>query len=155
MTFITLPKAALPAVLSVQPTVHRAPQNIEGLDSPPQPARPELVKDQAGERPAQQQAQVKAGQGLSPQDSLRAQYEAAIRSAIERKWQLLSQSRLPKNCTLHFTQASGGVVTSALARNCYLPEEERAKLEAAVLMAQPLPYSGYESVFTTETEVRF
>ena len=155
VTFITVPKISLPDVLSVQPAVHRTAKASAMLDPLLQPARQEQVADQASEKNVGQQAQVKDGQNPSLHDSLRDRYEAAIRSAIERKWQSLSQSRLKKNCTLHFTQASGGVVTSALARNCDLPEEDRVRLEAAVLMAQPLPYQGYESVFIKEFDMKF
>jgi hypothetical protein len=47
------------------------------------------------------------------------------------------------------------VVTSATTEDCELPAEERSRLEAAVLMAQPMPYKGYESVFVAEIEVKF
>lgn len=86
---------------------------------------------------------------------LKGQYEAAIRAAIQRKWQKLGQSSVRGKCTLQFTQLAGGAVTTATTDDCDLPTEERARLEAAVLMAQPLPYKGYESVFTAEIEVRF
>lgn len=156
VTFVMLPKAAVPHAPSVQPTVHLAPEAIAMLAPLPQPTQSERGMDQASDEDVRQQAAMKEGQGRPfPQDSLKIQYEAAIRAAIERKWQSLPPPRLSKNCTLHFTQTPGGAVTSALARNCDLSEEQRLGLEAAVLMAQPLPYQGYESVFETELEISF
>ena len=155
VTFVTLPKA--PRVASSpdpsKPHVSRTVEATKLLSLPTQSSS--AIEDSLVEQSTSESTQSLAAQETSSDESLRAQYEASIRAAIERKWQQLGQSSALGKCTLRFTQSAGGVVVSATTNDCDLPDEERWRLEAAVLMAQPLPYEGYESVFATEMDVRF
>lgn len=86
----------------------------------------------------------------SPANDLVANYHAALRAHIAQAWGRLSQSAFPSGCALHLSLSPGGGVTTTSANGCALAQEDRLQLEAAALMAQPLPYTGYESVFTTD-----
>ncbi|QNN46792.1 hypothetical protein H9L17_00995 [Thermomonas brevis] len=158
VTFITLPKAARafsfpPPLKSPVSKAVEAPklrslsaQSSSAIENSLVQKNEHLTSKSIGNEPAQE---------AGANEDLKGQYKAAIRAAIQRKWQQLGQSSVHGKCTLQFTQSAGGAVTTATTDDCDLPTEERARLEAAVLMAQPLPYKGYESVFTAEIEVRF
>lgn len=94
-----------------------------------------------------------AAKGGSPGDDHLANYHAALRAAIRRKWAELSDRPFPKGCALRMTLAVGGAVNASSAKGCALPSENRMQLEATALMAQPLPYAGYEAVFSPELEL--
>lgn len=89
------------------------------------------------------------------QNDLLVSYHAALRQAIQRKWAALSDRRFPagSGCTLRLNQDVGGVISETSAIDCAVSDEDRLQLEAAVLMAQPLPYSGYESVFASDLKL--
>ena len=91
--------------------------------------------------------------GGSPGDDRLASYHAALRAAIHRKWMELTSRPFPSGCALQLTLAVGGPVNATSAASCNLSEADRLQLEAAALMAQPLPYAGYESVFAITTEL--
>lgn len=90
--------------------------------------------------------------GGSNDDGLRAAYLAALRAAIRQHWNYQGS---PQQCNLTIKQTAGGMVQSAITGECALAPSDRRALEAAVLMAQPLPYAGYESVFGAEISLRF
>ncbi len=84
-------------------------------------------------------------------DSLQAQYVFAIQQAVERNW--IRPETVPADtpCKLQITQIPGGEVISAdVVAPCPFDEIGKRSLEAAVLRAQPLPYSGFESVFSRQ-----
>lgn len=89
--------------------------------------------------------------GGSKEDGLRMAYMEALRAAIRAHWH---RQGVPLQCPLKIMQSAGGVVQSAIAGDCSLAPEDRRLLEAAVLMAQPLPYEGYESVFREDVELK-
>jgi len=80
-------------------------------------------------------------------DDLLSSYQAALRVAIRGKWATLTTHPFPLGCSLQLNQTEGGVVLAVSTVNCDLAQEDRLRLEAAALLAQPLPYEGYESVF--------
>ncbi|MCC7096201.1 MAG: hypothetical protein IT472_03355 [Thermomonas sp.] len=86
----------------------------------------------------------------SPANDLAASYHAALRARIAQTWQTLSRRDFPTGCALLLRQSPGGAITATSANGCALSQDDRLQLEAATLMAQPLPYAGYESVFATE-----
>lgn len=90
----------------------------------------------------------------SPASDLVAHYHAALRARIARTWRTLTSRVFPSGCNLHLTQSPGGAVTATSANGCALSQEDRLQLEAAALMAQPLPYAGYESVFGEDIVLR-
>lgn len=156
VTFITLPKADRRVPSSQDPSIPQVSRAVEATKLTSSPTQSSsAIEESLVEQSTSESAQSLATQKTSSNEGLRAQYKAAIRTAIERKWQQLGQSSALGKCTLLFTQSAGGVVASATTDDCDLPDEERWRLEAAVLMAQPLPYKGYESVFATEMDVRF
>lgn len=87
-------------------------------------------------------------------DDLLASYRAALRARIIQTWRTVTDRRFPQGCVLHLSQGPGGVVTATSANGCTLSSEDRLQLEAAALIAQPLPYVGYEAVFAPEMELR-
>ena len=86
----------------------------------------------------------------SPADDRQASYHAALREAIRQKWASLTDRPFPSGCVLRLTMAVGGSVNATSANGCALSNEDRLQLEAVALMAQPLPYAGYEAVFVSE-----
>lgn len=89
-----------------------------------------------------------SGNSGSSSDQLRTAYLAALRSAIERKWPRSSNRH--GACSITLRQTIGGNVASSITSACDLEEADRMALEAAALMAQPLPYAGFESVFSED-----
>ena len=49
----------------------------------------------------------------------------------------------------------GDVIQASVSTPCNADDLTRRSIEAAVLKAQPLPYSGYESVFRREIRFTF
>lgn len=94
-----------------------------------------------------------ASSGANSGDDLLSSYQAAIRAAVFKKWQDLSNHSYPSGCTVHLSQSPGGIVTATSAATCGLSREDQLQLEAAALMAQPMPYAGYESVFSPEMDL--
>ncbi len=92
-------------------------------------------------------ATAPAANGGRPEDNRLATYHAALRAAVRKKWMDLTARRFPSGCTLRLNLAVGGPVNATSASGCAVSDEDRLQLEAAALMAQPLPYAGYESVF--------
>lgn len=86
--------------------------------------------------------------GSSPEDDLLTGYRASLRAAIQHKWAALTDRPFPTGCILQLNQKAGGAVTATSANRCTISQEDRLQLEAAALMAQPLPYAGYERVFS-------
>jgi len=90
--------------------------------------------------------------GHAEDQGLRAAYLAALRVAIREHWQYDG----PKgSCRLTLQQSHGGRVISVASSNCALDTAGRRALEAAALMAQPLPYVGYESVYAEIMDIDF
>ena len=159
VTFITLPDDASRGSSSRHKSSSHSPEDVKapnyGLLPTQLSSAVENISMERDVHLATHPMRDQISQDAKSNNGLRAQYESAIRATVERKWQQLGQSSAYGKCTLQFTQLAGGVVTSATTEDCDLSAEDRLKLEAAVLMAQPLPYSGYESVFATEFELRF
>ena len=82
-------------------------------------------------------------------------YLMAIRQAITARWQSLHPGEPLPACTLVIEQTVGGAVTGTQTGDCVVDPEQRRALEAAALMAQPLPYSGYEKSFSAELRLAF
>ncbi|MFB9068512.1 cell envelope integrity protein TolA [Pseudofulvimonas gallinarii] len=114
---------------------------------------------EAAEREAAAQAQREAEQAQAgsggQDDSLLAQYGAAITRRVHEQW------REPDNtgnivCTLHIVQVRGGRVLNVSVTNpCNADPAQRRRLENAALNAQPLPFQGFESVFRSDLIITF
>lgn len=94
---------------------------------------------------------ISAAKGGSPEDDRLASYHATLRVALHRKWAALTDRPFPSGCALSMTLGTSGVLNATSARGC--ASEDSLRLEAAALMAQPLPYAGYEAVFAPELEL--
>jgi colicin import membrane protein len=80
-------------------------------------------------------------------------YVDALRRAISTKWEALHPGQTVPNCALSIAQEPGGQVNHATA-TCPDAADLARALEAAVLMAQPLPYQGYEAAFAPQLELK-
>lgn len=97
-------------------------------------------------------ASATAGSTGNPDSiGLRDAYLKALRAAIFNKWGRPNANLT--GCTIALEQGINGLVVSARVSGCSLSSEERDSLESAALMAQPLPYAGYETVFQNELEL--
>lgn len=91
-----------------------------------------------------------------PDQGLRAQYLAAIQSAVTQAW--LRPDNIPPQvvCQVHITQIPGGQVISAnVEAACPFGDIARRSIENAVMRAQPLPYKGFEKVFSRDLTLNF
>lgn len=85
-------------------------------------------------------------------EDLRSRYIAAVRDAI---WRQLSEEAAAAeplvHCSLRIEQSIGGSVTSVELSKC--DARTSAVIEAAVIAAQPLPYAGFEGVYTMRLDL--
>ncbi len=87
-------------------------------------------------------------------DSLLGRYSLAIQAAVTQNWLRPDTTRPGVRCVLRILQIPGGeVIQVSVSTPCNADDPTRRSIEAAVLKAQPLPYTGYESVF--QREIRF
>lgn len=88
--------------------------------------------------------------------SLKAQYAQAIAEAIRRNWTRPESVPLDAPCRLRIRQIPGGeVIDVEVSPACPYDELGRRSVEAAILKAQPLPYAGFESVFSRDLTLNF
>lgn len=89
-------------------------------------------------------------------EGLAARYAAALQEAILRNWTRPDNVPLGQRCRIIIRQIPGGQVISAeVEPSCPYDELGRRSVEAAVLKAQPLPYAGFESVFSRQLNLNF
>jgi colicin import membrane protein len=95
------------------------------------------------------------GQGGTSNDLL-AKYAAAIQAAVAPQWIKPDNVPAGTRCRVSIVQVPGGrVLTAEVQPGCRMDDIGKRSLEAAVLKAQPLPYSGFESVFSRELTINF
>lgn len=89
-------------------------------------------------------------------DSLLAQYTLAIQRAVEHNWLRPETVRPGQPCKIRIRQIVGGeVIGVSMDPTCPYDDLGRRSVEAAVLKAQPLPYTGFESVFRPDLVFTF
>jgi colicin import membrane protein len=95
--------------------------------------------------------------GMAGQDdSLSAQYYAAIQNAVTQNWLRPDNAPPGLRCTLRIVQIPGGDVLSVdIASPCNADPQTRTSIEQAVKRAAPLPYKGYEKVFQRSINFNF
>jgi colicin import membrane protein len=99
-------------------------------------------------------AQVSGANGAD--DGLRARYAAALQAAILAKWTRPDSVPIGASCRLHIRQLPGGEVMGVeVSAPCAYDEQGRRSIEAAVLKAQPLPFAGFEPVFSRDLTLNF
>jgi colicin import membrane protein len=87
-------------------------------------------------------------------DSLLGRYQLAIQRAVTSNWSRPESARSGIRCSLRIIQIPGGeVIQVSVTSPCNADDLTRRSIENAVLKAQPLPYTGYESVF--QRDIRF
>lgn len=80
---------------------------------------------------------------------LLARYQAALQQAVLRNFTRPDSMPVGQRCKVVIKQLPGGeVVDVQVAPGCPFDDLGKRYVEAAVLKAQPLPYAGYESVFS-------
>lgn len=98
--------------------------------------------------------QTAGNQGVDA--GLAARYAAALQSAIVQKWTRPDTVATGAGCRLNIRQLPGGnVISVEVVEPCGYDEQGRRSIEAAVLKAQPLPYAGFESVFSRNLNLNF
>ena len=111
----------------------------------------------AAEAAAQADAEASQPPGNNGVDEgLQARYQAALQEAILRNWSRPDSVPLGQRCRLHIRQVQGGTVIDVqVDASCPYDELGKRSVEAAVLKAQPLPYAGFESVFSRNLNLNF
>lgn len=88
-------------------------------------------------------------------DSLAGRYIVAIQQLVTDNWRR-PESVVSVQCRVRIIQIPGGEVISAnILAPCNADDLTKRSMEAAVLRAQPLPYRGFESVFTRQIDFTF
>ena len=89
-------------------------------------------------------------------NSLDGRYKVAIQQAVQQNWLRPESTRPGIRCALRIVQIPGGeVIQASVSTPCNADDLTRRSIEAAVLKAQPLPYTGFESVFQREILFNF
>jgi colicin import membrane protein len=88
--------------------------------------------------------------------NLSAAYSKALSDAIRNNWTQPDNVSSLQVCKIVIRQIPGGeVVDAQVDPSCPYDEQGRRSVEAAVLKAQPLPYRGFESVFSRTLTINF
>lgn len=112
---------------------------------------------QASERAAAAASSASPPPGRPDGDSgLAAKYAAAIQEAVRRNWRRPDNIPLGQVCRMYITQLPGGEVMSVeFDSSCPYDAQGRRSVEAAVRAAEPLPYAGFEPVFSRRLNFNF
>ena len=111
----------------------------------------------AAEAAARADAAASAPAGSNGTDTdLTARYVAAIQQAIRQNWIKPDSVPLSQVCLLVIRQIAGGeVIDVQVDPSCPYDDAGKRSIEAAVLKAQPLPYAGFETVFSRTLRLKF
>lgn len=111
------------------------------------------------DREAEQAAASAASPPRGPpdgDDNLLSRYQAALQEAVARGWTRPDSVPLGQRCRIYITQLPGGdVMNVEFDASCPYDELGRRSVEAAVRRAAPLPYRGFESVFSRQLNFNF
>jgi colicin import membrane protein len=106
-------------------------------------------------QPVPEAEQAKTG-AAGHDDSLQAQYYAAIQNAVTSNWLRPDNTQAGVRCMLRIVQIPGGdVIGVQIGNPCNADPQTRTSIEQAVKRAAPLPYKGYENVFSREMNLNF
>lgn len=112
-------------------------------------------KERLNELMEQESKQAQTGAGGQDND-LTARYAAAIQAAVTQNWNRPESIQPGLRCTLRIVQIPGGDVISAnVTSPCNADGAARLSIEQAVLRAAPLPYRGFEKVFSRDITFNF
>lgn len=88
--------------------------------------------------------------------AVNALYSVALKDAITRQWTRPESIPLGVPCQVRIRQIPGGeVVDVQVSAGCPYDQLGKRSLEAAVLKASPLPYAGFEEVFSRDVILTF
>lgn len=106
------------------------------------------------EQPATQNVGEVGNRGES--DGLKGRYELAIQQVVRNNWLRPETAQAGIRCTVDIVQIPGGeVISASVTSPCNADELTRRSIEAAVMKANPLPYEGFQSVFTRQVRFTF
>lgn len=116
------------------------------------------VQSRPGNADREQQATQNAAEvgNRGTDDSLLGRYQVAIQQSVQRNWLRPETAQPGIRCTVDIVQIPGGeVISVGVSSPCNADELTRRSIEAAVMKAQPLPYDGFQSVFTRQVRFTF
>lgn len=106
-------------------------------------------------QPVPESDQAKTGTN-GQDDSLQAQYYAAIQNAVTNNWLRPDNTQAGVRCMLRIVQIPGGdVIGVEIGNPCNADPQTRTSIEQAVKRAAPLPFKGYEKEFRREINLNF
>lgn len=117
--------------------------------------------DQIADREARRASAAAANASPPPgnrgtEPNLSAAYTKALTDAIRNNWTQPDNVSSLQVCKIMIRQIPGGeVIDAQVDPSCPYDEQGRRSVEAAVLKAQPLPYRGFESVFSRNLTINF
>ena len=89
-------------------------------------------------------------------DSLQAQYFAAIQNAVTTNWLRPDNTQGGVRCMLRIVQIPGGdVIGVEIGSPCNADPQTRSSIEQAVKRAAPLPFKGFEKEFRRDINFNF
>lgn len=88
--------------------------------------------------------------------ALEQRYAAALRAAVQAQWVLPGPPAPGASCRVSIRQLPGGdVLLAEPMPDCGFDADGRDALVRAVLRAAPLPYAGFERVFSRDLVITF
>ncbi len=95
-------------------------------------------------------------EGRVADTQLRLRYSQALMARIREHWRYAGVVSTDAVCPVKVRQIPGGEVISVEAMSdCPYDDKAKRSVEAAILMSQPLPYRGFEPVFSRTLILRF
>lgn len=83
-------------------------------------------------------------------------YARALQAHVVSQWVYSESALNTAPCKAHVTQLPGGtVIAVAIDRDCPENPALRHSIESAIIKASPLPYAGFEDVFTRKVTMNF
>lgn len=88
--------------------------------------------------------------------TLKSQYVAAIKNAVDKQWQRPISAKVGLKCQIKVNQIPGGMVVDVtIGSPCNTTAAVKTSIINAVKKAEPLPFSGFESVFDRRINFTF
>ncbi len=127
-------------------------------------ARERTMAEQRAQQLADARVQQSSSSNSTPaprgnpdsRSAVNALYSVALKDAITRQWTRPESIPLGVPCQVRIRQIPGGeVVDVQVSAGCPYDQIGKRSLEAAVLKASPLPYAGFEDVFSRDVILTF
>lgn len=112
-----------------------------------------VLEQQRMDALAKEEATQRAGTN-GRDESLLGQYKVAITNTIDRNWRRPDTMREGFRCNVSVTQIPGGEVIAVDTTGCVGDPNIVRSIEAAV-QREPLPYTGFETVFARKVTIPF